>query len=116
VAQVLVAIAKLDHTEWPNSYLTMADSSQENAFVQACRQTSGLFRVEYRDGNTQRQYVGSRRISVEAVKFMFLTYLSGDDESFKHAIDWKDITGRVTSLPLAKKAKARRNKSVDESA
>jgi len=98
VAQLIVAIDHLDYRDWDNAFLILTDCAWENAFVQIYQERTLLFNVEFRDGATQRQYRAVKQISVEAVKLMLLAYLHGDDDSMKHAIEWKDITASVTRL------------------
>jgi hypothetical protein len=96
VAEVVTAIDNLDGREWDRAYVILSDGSFENAFVQACQKRTLGYRAEYRDGASQRQYRSIHEMSVEAVKFLFLTYLKHDD-SFKHAIEWMDVTAQLTN-------------------
>jgi len=97
VAQVITAIDNLDHRIWDEAYVILIDGSFKNAFVQACREQTQLYRAEYRDGNSQRQFRSSNVMSLETTKLFFLAYLRQDD-SFKHAIAWDDVTAQVTRL------------------
>jgi hypothetical protein len=95
VAEVLIAIDKLDHQNWDDAFLILEDRAWENAFVQACQEPTGLYWVEYRDGATQLQYRSTRQVSVEAVKLIFLSYMRLGDELMRHGVKWDEVTSTL---------------------
>lgn len=95
VAEVLVAIGKLDCRDWDDAFLILSDCAWENAFVQVCQEKTRLYMAEYRDGATELQYRSKKQLTIEAVKLMFLTYMQRGDELLRCAIEWNDITAKL---------------------
>ena len=95
IAQILVAIDKLDHRKWADAFLVLEDSVWDNAFVQACQEPSGLYYIEYRDGTTQLQYRTTHEVGIETVKLAFLTYMRMGDELMRYGIKWDEVTSTL---------------------
>ena len=97
IAQLMVAIDKLDSRSWKDAYLILEDCAWENAYLQVCQEPSLLFIGEYRDGATQLHYRTVKEIGIETVKLMFLTYLDRGCDFMRYAIEWKDVTATLSS-------------------
>jgi hypothetical protein len=92
VAQVIVAVDRLDHRDWDCAYLIICDCAWDNAFVQICIEANRLFWAEYRDGATQLQYRTKHQIALETVKLILLSYLDHGDSLIRCAVPWVDVT------------------------
>jgi hypothetical protein len=95
VAELLVAIDKLDSRKWEDAFLILEDCAWESAFFQVCQEKSGLYTAEYRDGATQLQYRTAKQISIEAAKLLCLSYRDQGIELMRYAIEWEDITAML---------------------
>jgi hypothetical protein len=97
VADVLVAIDKLDHRNWNDAFLILSDCAWDNAFVQTCMEPTEWYWIEYRGGATQLQYRTLTQVPIEVVKMVFITYLRQGDEVMRCAIKWEEVTATLLS-------------------
>jgi hypothetical protein len=94
IADILVAVGRLDGSNWNQAFLILVDCAWDNAYIQACQERTLHYSVEYRDGATQMHY-RALGLSIEAVKIMLLSYVRQGDELLRHAAEWQDVTVQV---------------------
>ena len=97
IAQLTTALESLPSMDEGERFVHLIDHSWQNAYLQTWLREPGCHELEYRDGPTQRHFKTVQPVSLEALKFAFITYTRRDD-SMMYALKWEDITQALTRL------------------